>query len=322
MLHRVALVYGLALVGVVGPIRAHAESVAASLAPALSWRAPAACPSGDLMERVAGLIGLQPEQLAAKRLRVVAVVGPSASGGWLAKLHIETDSGSGERSFEAENCDSLIKGAALVIALTVDPTATSAHIEPAAPTAAEEAPRPSPIKSTRPLFLLRPLLAADLGILPDLALAYGGALGVAWPSWRFEVDGLYQSPQTVSDGGHSGRVRAPLSTGARACASPWRLAEVLEPGACLGAGLTWLRSSGGGDLAFPETHDTLSVAVTGGLALAWRLRDWLWLRVDASLGVTVRRPKLQIQTASQSADDVYSVRWLTARFAGGVELRF
>lgn len=312
-----ALAFSLALLGAVAPARGLAEPAA----PALTWHAPATCPSGDLMERVAGLIGVPPEQMAGKQLRVVAVVGPSASGGWLAKLHIETDSGSGERSFEAENCDSLIKGAALVIALTVDPTATSAHMEPASPATAEEAPKPSPMKSPRPLFLLRPLLAADLGIFPDLALAYGGAVGVAWPSWRFEVDGLYQSPQTVSDGGHSGRVRAPLSSGARTCLSPWLLAGALEPAACLGAGLTWLRSSGGSDLAFPETHDTLSVAVTGGLALAWRLRDWLWLRADASLGVMARRPRLQIQTVSQSADDVYSVRWLTARFAGGVELR-
>lgn len=315
MVNRMALAFGLALLGALVPASGFAETTA----PALTWHAPAACPAGDLMERVVGLVGLTPEQMAGKRLRVVAVVGPSASGGWLAKLHIETDSGSGERSFEAEDCSSLVKGVALVVALTVDPTASSAHMEADTPT--ENAPPPSPMKSPRPRFLLRPLLAAEWGTLPDLALAYGGALGVAWPSLRFEVDGLYQSPQTVSDGGHSGRVRAPLNSGARACASPWRLAGALEPAGCLGAGLTWLRSRGGRDLAFPETHDTLSVALTGGMALAWRLRDWLWLRADASLGVTVRRPKLQIQTASQSADDVYSVRWLTARLAGGVELR-
>lgn len=313
-----ALAFGLALLGGVVP----ASSFAETTAPALTWRAPAACPAGDLMERVAGLIGVQPEQMADKRLRVVVVAGPSVSGGWRVQLHIETASGSGERSFEAEDCGSLIKGAALVIALTVDPTATSAHMETDSPATVEKTTPPSQRKSPRPLFLLRPLLAADLGGLPDLALAYGGALGVAWPSWRLEADGTYQSPQTVSDDrGRGGRVRAPLSSGARACLSPWRLAGALEPAACLGAGLTWLRSTGGRDLAFPETHDTLSVAVTGGLALAWRLRDWLWLRADASLGVTVRRPKLQIQTASQSANDVYSVRWLTARFAGGVELR-
>jgi hypothetical protein len=160
-----------------------------------------------------------------------------------------------------------------------------------------------------------------VGTLPDTALAVGGALGLAWPSLRFEVDGAYQSPQTVSGSGHSGRVRAPFSSGARACVSPWRLADVIEPAACLGAGLTWLRSSGGDSIAFPETHDTLSAAVTGGLALGWRLRDWLWLRADASLGVVVRRPKLQVESASQQATDVYSVRWLTARIGGGVEFR-
>lgn len=307
-----------AFVCVLVPVGVSAQSETRGKASPLKWEAPAGCPSGDVMERVAGMVGVEPERLAAKLLRVDAVVSPGADGGWRAKLRIETAAGSGERSFAAEDCASLIKGAALIIALTVDPTATPAAVSPEASPLLEK-PRARP--SARPLLVLRPLLAADWGGLPDVALAYGGALGVTWPRLRLEVDGLYQSAQTVSgDRGHTGRVRVPLSAGARACL-PWRLGETAEPAACLGAGLTWLRSTGGGTIAFPETHDSLAVALAGGAALGWRLRDWLWLRAEASLGLMVRRPKLQVDHVGQGADDVYVMRQLTARFAFGLELR-
>jgi hypothetical protein len=135
------------------------------------------------------------------------------------------------------------------------------------------------------------------------------------------VDDSYQSPQTVSDGrGHSGRVSMPIDSHARVCSTPWRRSS-LEPGGCLGAAVTWLRTTGGSDLAVAETHDTLALAVTAGAALAWRLRDWLYLRADANLGVMVRRPNLQVVGASESVFDVYSARWWSLRLGGGLELR-
>jgi hypothetical protein len=316
MVDRMALAFSLALFGATIPICALAESEPTASAPALTWDAPATCQSGDLIDRVADLVGLTRDRLAAKLLRVEAEVTPTATGGWQARLRIETVAGSGERSFSAEDCSSLVDGAALILALTVDPSAASARM-PVAP-ARQPAVKPA---SPPPRFLLRPLLAADLGVLPDVALAYGVAVGVAWPSLRFEVDGSYQSPQRVADGlGHSGRVRMPLNSGVRACVAPWLLKSI-EPAGCLGAGLAWLRSSGEQNIALPETHDTLSVAVTAGAAVGLRLRDWLWLRAEASLGLMARRPKLQILTASQGAADVYSVRWLTARVGGGLEFR-
>ena len=313
MVDRMALAFSLALFGATLPIYARAAPAPTPSAPALTWDGPATCPAGDLIDRVAVLVGLTRDRLAAKLLRVDAAVTPTASGGWQARLRIETVAGSGERSFSAEDCRSLVDGAALILALTVDPSVAATRKLPTSPLAAARQPAPR--------FLLRPLLAADMGVLPDIALAYGVAVGVTWPRLRFEVDGSYESPQRVADGiGHSGRVRMPLNSGARACVAPW-LQRTIEPAACLGAGLAWLRSTGGQDIAFPETHDTLSVAVTAGAAVGWRLRDWLWLRAEASVGLMARRPKLQILTASQSAADVYSVRWLTARVGGGLEFR-
>jgi len=313
---RAALACSLAALGATLPLRALAEPAPTPPASALTWDAPATCPSADLFARVASLVGLSDEQLATKLLRVDAAISPTAGGSWLARLRIETAAGSGERSFYAEDCRSLIDGAALILALAVDPTATAGRM-PSPALAAQPAERAT---SPRPRFLLRPLLAADIGTLPEVGLLYGLAAGLAWPSLRFEIDGSYQSPQTVADTlGHSGRVRLPLSSGARACVSPWRLNRI-EPAACLGAAFAWLRSTGE-NLAHAETHDTLSIAVMPGVAVGLRLRDWLWLRADAGLGIVARRAKLQILNASQNASEVYSVPWLTGRVGGGLEFR-
>ena len=94
MVGRVALACSLALVGAMLPLCTSAEPPPAAPAPALTWDAPATCLAGDLMARVAGLVGLRPEQLAGKLERVDAAVSPSASGGWVARLHIETAAGS------------------------------------------------------------------------------------------------------------------------------------------------------------------------------------------------------------------------------------
>jgi hypothetical protein len=320
MFGRLVLACSVALLGATVSLRALAEPPPS--APLVRWDAPASCPPGDLTDRVASLVGLGHQQLAARLLRVDAVASPTETGVWLARLRIETVAGSGERSFAAEDCRSLVDAVALILALTVDPSAvTQRGGLPSKPPVELGAQPSAKTARPRPRFLLRPLLAADIGILPDVALAYGLAAGLAWPTLRLEVDDSYRSAQTVSDGrGHSGRVSIPIDSSARVCAAPWRWSSV-EPGGCVGTAVTWLRTTGGKDLAVAETHDTLSVAVTAGAAVALRLRDWLYLRADAYLGVMVRRPNLQVASASRSVLDVYSARWWNLRLGGGLELR-
>jgi hypothetical protein len=312
--------FGLLLFAPAVPISAFAEPDAPAPAPALTWDAPSVCPSADLLERVARLTGLPREQLGAKLLRVAAVVRPTVSGRWEAHLTIATAAGSGERRFTAEDCPSLVDGAALILSLVVDPRVASAPAPPPS-RAGVAASRSQAMVSPRPQVLLRPLLAADWGVLPDLGPAYGLAAGLAWPRVRVELDGSFMSAQEVADGlGRGGRIRLLLTSHARACLAPRRHGRV-EPAGCLGPAFAWLRSTGNDNLAFAETHDTLSVSLVAGAAVGLRLLDWLWLRAEGSLGVVVRRPRYQLVDDSQGRSDIYSVRWLTGRVGCGLEFR-
>jgi hypothetical protein len=316
MLARVALAFGCLLCGTAVPMGARGAARASQ--PALGWNAPSACPSADLMERVMRLTGLPRERLGAKLLRVDAIVRLTASGGWEAQLAIVTAAGSGERRFSAEDCASLIDGAALILALAVDPTVVAARATPPS-LAGSAVSHPKSVR--RPSWLLRPLLAADMGVLPDVGLAYGLAVGLAWPRVRVEADGSFMSAQEVADGvGRGGRIRLLLGSHARACLVPWRYRRI-ESAVCLGPALAWLRSTGNDNITFAETHDTLSVSLLAGVAVGLRLVDWLWLRAEGSLGVVVRRPRFQVTDESQSRSDVYSVRRLTGRVGGGLEFR-
>jgi len=285
--------------------------------PSLQWDAPAACPPGGLLAHVGELVGLDREGLAAKLLRIGAVVRQQPDGNWEAQLAIETIAGSGERRFEGEDCRSLLDGTALIVALAIDPTINVPRpTSPARKGPAGTAPAQSGPEAPRPRYLVRPLVGADLGILPEVGLAYGLAAGATWRRVRIEIEGTSQpSQETTNASGHGGRIHLLLDSSGRICGHPMQSGRI-EPAACLGASLAWLRSTGLNILQ-PETHDSFAVALFAGAALGLRLRDWLWLRVEGAFGVSVRRPRFEIG----GSEEVYRVRSLTGRVAGGVEFR-
>jgi hypothetical protein len=301
---------------------AWAEPARSASGPALRWEGPDDCRPGDLIGHVAELVGLDRERLASKLVRVFARVNPRPEGDWRAQLDIETSAGSGERAFEAEDCRSLVDGIALIVALAVDPTVQVPQVpavqKPAPPGPdARDAGVGSAARATRPRLLLRPLLGAEVGTLPEVSLAYGLAVGVAWSHLRLEADGKTAASQEKwNASGHGARLRALLSSGGRAClqATP---SGSFEPAACAGASVSWLRSTGL-RIAQPETHDSLAVALTAGAALGLRLLDWLWLRAEGALALSVKRPRFEIE----GAEEVYRVRLLSGFLGGGIELRF
>jgi hypothetical protein len=275
------------------------------------------------MDRVAALVGVQRDELDARLLRVDAVVRLTERGDWQARLTVETTAGAGERSFAAEDCPALVEGAALIVAMAIDPSLPSEKETPQRRGGTDD--RAPVATHARPRVLLRPLVAADAGPLPHVALATGVAAGLAWPRFRVELDGSYTSPQDVADGlGRGGRVQALLSSRARACLVARY--ERIEPAACLGPAVAWLRSQGIDGIAAAETHHTLFVALGGGAAVGLRLQDWLWLRAEGSLEVAIRRPRFhvvdRVVDGSQSFSEVYTARWLAGRLGGGVEFRF
>jgi hypothetical protein len=290
---------------------------------ALQWSSPATCPPGDLVGRVASLVGLGRKQLATKLLRVAAVVTARPQGDWRARLDVETVTGAGERSFEAEDCRSLLDGIALIVALSVDPTlgpTGEATRQPTPARPSEAAPNPAqapPARALpRPRYAVRPLLAVEVGTLPEVALAYGLAAGVIWPRMRVELDTRWSSSQETTNAyGHGARIQSLLGSDGRACFHPMRLGW-FEPAACAGVGAHWLRSSGL-NITRPETRDSLAVAATAGLAFGLRLRDWLWLRGEGHFGLSLKRPRFQVD----GNEEVYRPPLLNGLLAAGLELR-
>jgi hypothetical protein len=164
-------------------------------------------------------------------------------------------------------------------------------------------------------MLVRPQVVGELGLLPDLDLGYGLAAGLVWRWLRLELDAGIHSAQDVADSsGRGGTIRIPFRAGARACVAPW--SGTLELQGCLGADAAWLRSTGQ-NIALPETKDSLWVAIRGGPALALRLRDWLWLRVDGQVGPALQRPVFKIS----GAGEIYRPSKLAGRLSAGVEIR-
>jgi hypothetical protein len=269
------------------------------------------------------LVGLDRGQLAAKLVRLDARIGLRPQGDWHAQIGIETVAGSGERVFDAEDCRTLREGIALIVALAIDPAIqvpTTSTVQSPTPVPGRSAAGPDEPRAAapavRPRLVLRPLLGADVRTLPKVGLTYGLAAGLAWPHMRLETDARTVSQQdTYNASTHGARIRIPVAAGGRAClqSSP---AGPAEPAVCAGATLDWLRSTGLG-IATPETQASLAVAVTVGAALGLRLRDWLWLRADGFLAVSVKRPRFEID----GREEVYRVPLLNGFVGGGIEFR-
>jgi hypothetical protein len=278
----------------------------------------------NLIDRIANLVGLPRGQLVEKLLRVDARVSHRVDSNWAAHLAIATIAGSGERSFEAEDCRSLVEGTALIVALAIDPTVQPTIQAPGAPKSAGAASRPSVVAAAKPQsdmpaqFLLRPLLVADLGILPDAGFGVGLAVGGTWRHLRFEIEGTRQAEQQLTDPQspkRGGSVRTLLRSGARACVGVWQ--SRVEFDGCLGTAASWMRATGQ-HIASPVTNDALWVAVTAGVAANWHLVHRLWLRAEGHVGVGVRRPSFEIDPDTE----VYRSPAFTAQLALGLEARF
>jgi len=66
-----------------------------------------------------------------------------------------------------------------------------------------------------------------------------------------------------------------------------------------------------------SSGDSLAVALTVGVALGLRLRDWLWLRADGFLAVSANRPRFVID----GREEIYRVPLVSGFVSGGIEFR-
>lgn len=122
------------------------------LAPELSltWRAPAACPTaGDVEAQFARLLGGVRRQPTRKHLDATVTVRRTPSDSWVANLETRLDGVPGLRSLEGDSCWTVASAAALILALTIDPSAPNPPNPPGAASPPRWAP-PAPTGESTP----------------------------------------------------------------------------------------------------------------------------------------------------------------------------
>lgn len=129
------------------PRSAHAQE------PEISWRAPAACPSAEVVRaRVAALLSRQ--RSTQTRLRATGEITRVAAEGYLLKLSVNTEGHVAARTMRASDCAALAEAGAWLIALAVDPTLVDARTAPALEPKPNEtkpdAPKPKPPEEAKP----------------------------------------------------------------------------------------------------------------------------------------------------------------------------
>jgi hypothetical protein len=295
---------------------------------ALEWNAGSACPDKAAAESaIQDLVG---SRIAATDSSDIVQVDLSeqADGRWEARIRTRGIAGSGERRFVGPTCDLVANAAVLVVAMTLEPTATADRVT------AMRAPRPPsdalPVLGPREqhLRMIAGLRAmADLGSLPGAASGLGVVLGVHYGRWHFEGEGTAWSPRLAlaepaeQEGGEIGL----YTGGLRGCWDGLRSASgELRLGGCLDgeAGVT----TGKGTVGIAERHETsgLWVAVFAGLTARQVTASGLtpWLSFD--VGTAVRRPSFVVNPGSRLGPPVlvFQASEVVARAALGLAWLF
>lgn len=214
----------------------------------LAWSAPAECPTGEEVRRA--IFEHLPEGAAELRGEVVIEASPR---GYRARLTLEGDEG-GTRELEAESCRSVARAVALVIALSVDPSAAVALSERLSladetrgasperagagknepPTKAAETDERAEASSASPSVAESRKFAFQLGLgsvldaawVPGLSVSFGAHLELVAPWLRLALEGgvplerAFAGPE-----GTSVTVQTPF-VGLRLCRELWREAPL------------------------------------------------------------------------------------------------
>lgn len=101
--------------------------LAAALADAVRWQAPAGCPEAvDVRERVSALLGRVPTE---RDLQAEGIVDPGPP--WRLELSTTIGGRLQQRVLEADDCATVTEAAALILAVSIDPLRVSPQVVPA-----------------------------------------------------------------------------------------------------------------------------------------------------------------------------------------------
>lgn len=322
---RLSLGIGCALVLLV-PLSARANAAVFELA----WRAPAACPAReDVLARATRLLGHEPGATLERPLTVDALVEQLPDNTW--RLQLTLGEQSPPRSVTATSCDELGEAAALLIALSIDPTldpnaaaakAPAAAPEPAPPLEPESPPPASrataepPQRDSAPWQLrLGAGLALWTGRLPGLAPGAQAHVTVAREQASLSLDLGFFPPQ------HAG------IAGSEAGGELWlasvgpKLGYGFAVGAAsvtprLGAELQLVRGAGSG-VENPSSAQAVLLGVEAGTRVGLQLsKSWQGV-AEGAVSALIWCPRFVLEGVGQ----VHRPERLGLRFGLGAEWR-
>ena len=333
---------GLALwqVGGVAAAQAAADRVS------MRWSAPDECPDDvQIVHEVEGLLGQSLSLLPDQAFTVRANVQGNAAQGYTAQLSFTSAQGTEQRELEHSDCQKLLQGVALVVALAIDPervrttqaTRAADHeapatLSPALPIAsAASAPPPafparvtdtdrgmcpaSPARAEQPLGIRLALHGvAGAGPLPGFGGGVEAAIG--WQQRRFaaEVLGRYWVSRDTAVGfAPDAKLELSLVTlGARGCgrvpAGSWLLS------ACAGGDLGDLRATGLG-VENSRTPHELFADVAGDARVAY-VRSRLAPEGGFEVSGALTRPRFGVSENGQSTETFRPAAWGFSVFLG------
>jgi hypothetical protein len=304
---------------------------------ALEWTAPAECPTADAVTQEVHRILKEDDTSSALPVLADATVTQIDARRWRMHLVTTRDGAVGERTLDADSCQSLASAIALILAWTIDPSVVASAPPPTPP---PQTPPPLPVENPPPMRPPPPahrdqLVAVvgatalgDVGSLPSVGLAGEAILGAAFGPVRVEgsvADWATQDATRLSTGVAEGTHIHMIEAALRGCAR-WALGSSrnLEVGPCVGGGLLFARSQGfGGN---PSTFQPYDLAgqwsvLQAALLASWRFVGPLALRASVGLSVPLARPEFVVQTSTGN-DTLYQAASIAGRASLGVEAHF
>lgn len=268
----------------------------------LTWSAPSHCPDvASVRAKIRRHLKSEPDIALEAHARVT----PNAPGYTLELRWVRVDGAQTERSLHARSCEALADGAALIIALAIEPD-TALDTPPQTPSRSDAMPShgtprpdPEPAHDTssgteEPLRILNRLGGfVDAASLPAPSLGLGASVGFEFGRWQVDVGALYLLPRTATTSAVPGAARVQLVSGAATgcfavLGTPLRLAP------CIGIEAGVLLAEGE-DLDVATSSASPWLAPSARLTLAYPFSRRLSAQLDVGLVIPLTRPRYLIQ---------------------------
>lgn len=309
---------------------------------ALTWDAPAGCPTADdVLEAVERTLA-RPDATRAPVTVTARVLGGPGDV-WQASLTLAVGGTRTERQFEAESCDAIAAAASLIIATAVEdasgapseaPSTAAPPVTPVPPASDETKPPPSAEPATAtdrpPRFLVMANGVLDWTTTSGLpAVGLEAAVGRSWSAgaWRLRAIGgvdlfPYLRPPVVPELGPVGGHLWQLGVSGRACVGTTALAA-FEIGPCVGVEVVAMHADSAGgsttDFATLERATLFWFSLLGSLAASWSVSPSMEVVIEGELVSSLERPTFGLRN---DALVEYRIPALAFRGALGIALRF